>query len=50
VLIPKALSPRPVAALLEMNFIHTCPCQDKDKIMLPIQKLEEKKQYSMNQL
>jgi hypothetical protein len=46
VLIPKALSPRR-AALLEtqLNFIHTCPCQTKDKIRLLIQKLEEKKQY-----
>jgi hypothetical protein len=42
----KGVSPR-WAALLEtgLNFIHTCPCQTKDKIMLLIQKLEEKKQY-----
>ena len=45
-LTPKALSPR-WAALLEtgLNFIHTCPCQAKDKIRLLIQKLEGKKQY-----
>jgi hypothetical protein len=30
------------AALLEtqLNFVHTCPCQAKDKIRLLIQKLE----------
>ena len=46
-LIPKALSPRPVgrASGNATEFYPHMPYQAKDKIMLLIQKLEEKKKY-----
>jgi hypothetical protein len=47
-LTPNALSPRPrfwklclTAGAAQLNFIHTCTCQAKDKIMLLIQKMKQ---------